>query len=77
MLGIQPSGKIIKEINCAFIYLIPKTIDPWNLSNYRPIYLCNVIYKILVNPTCNMIKKYLNNLFSTNQNAFIPGRLII
>lgn len=37
MLGIQQSGKIIKEINHTFICLIPKNVDIRTLSDYRPI----------------------------------------
>lgn len=68
---IQRLGKIIKEINHTFLCLIPKNADPRTLSDYRPISLCNVLYKDLANLLSNRMKHYLNNLISMNQNVFI------
>jgi hypothetical protein len=40
--GIMPKG-----VNETTIVLIPKVDDPETLGNFRPISLCNVIYKIV------------------------------
>ena len=46
------------------------------MGNFRPIFCCNVIYKIITKILANRIKEVLKDLINTNQAAFILGRKI-
>ncbi|CAN6695621.1 unnamed protein product [Malus baccata var. baccata] len=41
------SGKLLKKLNHTNLVFIPKVACPKNMTQYRPIALCNVIYKVL------------------------------
>ena len=41
------NGKLLKQINHTFITLIPKRDNPFETSHYRPISLCNTVYKTI------------------------------
>lgn len=70
------TGKLLKEINASLISLIPKIDNPQRVSEYRPIALCNVIYKCISKIIANRIKECLDDIVDSTQNAFIPGRRI-
>ena len=67
--------KIMPEyLNRTHIVLIPKIQGPETLGNYRPISLCNTVYKIVTKIIVARLRPYLENLVSPLQTAFVPGR---
>jgi hypothetical protein len=69
--GIMPT-----HINDTHIALIPKKLVPLIPADYRPISLCNVIYKIIAKCIANRLKPHLPDYIHPTQQAFIEGRRI-
>ena len=76
MLDFLNNGTMLLEINYTHIVLIPKIKKPKRIFYYRTISLCNVIYKIISKVLANRLKLILPRLISSNQSAFVPGKLI-
>ncbi|KAF7140800.1 hypothetical protein RHSIM_Rhsim06G0055700 [Rhododendron simsii] len=70
------SGHLLKSFNHSQIVLIPKVKTPIQVSQFRPISLCNVFYKIIAKALSNRLRRILPNLISKNQSAFIQNRQI-
>lgn len=76
VLDFLNCGNFDPVINHTHVTLIPKKKNPVCVTNYRPINLCNVIYKLASKVLANRLKKVLPNIISNTQSAFILGRLI-
>ena len=70
------SGTIPHPLNHIFITLFPKIKNPESVSDYRPISLCNVLYKNFSKVFANRLKKILPSIISKHQSTFTKNRLI-
>lgn len=70
------TGHIHPPMNQTYIALIPKTDDPSSFNDFRPISLCNCLYKIIAKIIANRIKPILSSHISAEQFAFLQNRHI-
>uniref|UniRef100_A0A803Q7N5 Reverse transcriptase n=1 Tax=Cannabis sativa TaxID=3483 RepID=A0A803Q7N5_CANSA len=75
-LDILNQNADCKAINETLICLILKIKQPAKMSDFRPISLCNVVYKVVSKCLANRMKLSMNSAISDNQSAFIGGRII-
>ncbi|GLT29812.1 hypothetical protein SLA2020_046560 [Shorea laevis] len=68
------SGTMPESWNNSLICLIPKVQNPETISQFRPIGLCNVIYKIVTKIIVLRLRDLIGDLISPLQSSFIPGR---
>jgi len=67
-------GTINVSIAKTLIVLIPKESNPQPLKNFRPISLCNVIFKVITKVLVSHLRPFLVDLISPLQSSFNPGR---
>eukprot|EP00253_Pinus_taeda_P014508 PITA_14508 len=72
----KQKGVIYRPFNSTFIALIPKKDDPESFEDFRPISLCNCIYKIISKVIALRIGPILSRNISMEQFAFLNGRQI-
>uniref|UniRef100_A0A803P3V6 Reverse transcriptase n=1 Tax=Cannabis sativa TaxID=3483 RepID=A0A803P3V6_CANSA len=75
-LAVLNNNEDSKSINDTLLCLIPKVKDPTVVSDFRPLSLCNVIYKVISKCLANRMKMSMDKVISENQSAFIKGRQI-
>jgi hypothetical protein len=66
VLKFFDSGQMPEGINDTSIVLIPKVDNPKELKDFRPISLCNVLYKIISKCLVNRLRPILGDIISEN-----------
>ncbi|XP_074277192.1 uncharacterized protein LOC141600836 [Silene latifolia] len=74
ILNIFDTLSIPSAINATTISLIPKVLSPSSIKQFRPISLCNTVYKVVTKIIVNRLKPIMPLLISPNQGSSIPGR---
>ncbi|KAF7143502.1 hypothetical protein RHSIM_Rhsim05G0149000 [Rhododendron simsii] len=69
-------GRMLRSVNRTQIVLIPKVQTPTKVSQFHPISLCTISYKIIAKVLANRLKPFLSSIVSENQSAFVGGRQI-
>ncbi|KAL4627161.1 hypothetical protein ACB092_05G147900 [Castanea dentata] len=62
VLGFLNHGITPPKFHETHIVLIPKTKDPASVTDYRPISLCNVVYKLASKAAANRLKVVLQDI---------------
>ncbi|KAG7572302.1 Endonuclease/exonuclease/phosphatase superfamily [Arabidopsis suecica] len=70
------TGILEEDMNKTNICLIPKKLKAEKMVDFRPISLCNIVYKVIGKLLASRLKKILPSLISESQEAFVQGRLI-
>ncbi|KAA3477396.1 reverse transcriptase [Gossypium australe] len=72
--GVFSDWSISSSVNKTFLVLIPKTKAPESMAQFRPISLCNVLYKVVTKVILNRFKLVFPLLITLNQVSFVVGR---
>lgn len=75
-LRVLNNGEQPLDFNHTLIALIPKINHPEHVTDFRPISLCTVVYKLISKTMVNRMKCMLLKIISPFQSAFVPGRHI-
>lgn len=77
ILQFFETGKLLKEINCTTVTLIPKVVDPNYMKEFRPIACCSTVYKLISKILASRLKRVVDYIVGNSQSAFIEGRTIL
>ncbi|GJX63888.1 reverse transcriptase [Tanacetum coccineum] len=69
--GIMP-----QSLNKTLVVLLPKVPSPETIGQFRPVSLCNFVYRVISKVMANRLKPFMHCIISPQQYAFIWGRLI-
>ena len=70
------TGHILGALNAIFFALIPKVSKPNSFHDFRPIALCNFVYKVISKTLASRMKEKLATSISQEQVGFPKDRLI-
>ena len=76
VLGVLKCQARSKTMNQTILTLIPKVENPQCITQFGPICLCNVTYKLVTNSIVEQLKETLISVISTTQASFVPKRQI-
>ena len=77
MLDFFRTGKLLKQVNATNLCLIPECEQVDDVTKYRPITCCNVLYKIISKMLCQRLKIVLPHIINLVQSVFVEKRVIM
>jgi hypothetical protein len=73
----RTSGQVLSAFNATFLTLIPKEERVTHPKQFRPIALCNVIYKIIMKVISLRLKPIFPFIISKEKAGYVEGRQIM
>lgn len=74
MKGILEGGDIPVEAAEALLVLTPKEVKPSTMKEFRPLSLCNIVYKLVSKIIVSRLREAWKSFISPQQASFVPGR---
>jgi hypothetical protein len=73
----RATGQVLQALNATFLTLVPKEGHAHHPKQFRPIALCNAIYKLLTKVIARRLKPILPTIISPEQSGYVEGRQIL
>ena len=70
VLNVLNGNILMASLNRTNIALIPKINNPKKMADFRPISLCNVVYKLISKTIANRFKALLPHIISEKSKCF-------
>lgn len=70
------TAQMRQEIAHSNLILVPKITGPTKVTDFRPISVCNLLYKVISKLLAHKMQPWMDFLISKSQTAFVPGREI-
>lgn len=70
------TSRIPMDLTRVKLVLIPKAPNPESVYQFRPISVCNTLYKLLTKILVNKLKPFLHAMIHPSQAGFVPGRRV-
>lgn len=68
------SGRLLREVDCTAVSLIPKMSNASFFTDFHPISCCNTIYKCINKILVRLMMEKIQELVGVNETTFIPGQ---
>lgn len=68
------TGKLLRQLNHTVLALVPKSHHATEVSDYRPIACCNIVYKLISKVLASRLAVVLEEIIDQAQSAFFCWR---